>query len=81
MAKAHWGKHCREKNIYWDTTHTFLIVGTIGVGKNMYTAHTLLMGRTIGVGTHSPDTFYTLQDLFQTIGVGTPHNIKRNKFG
>ena len=29
----------KEKNIYWeggDTTHTFLIGGTIGVEKNIY---------------------------------------------
>ena len=57
--------HKKRKPRRGDTAHTFLMGGTIGVGKKYTgggdTAHTLLMGG--------------------TIGVGTPHNIERIKVG
>ena len=86
LAKCAWrvGDTPQKKSILGggDTTHTFLMEGTIRVGsKNKLgggdTAHTLLMGEQLGWGHRTTlkgnmlrnplDTFQTYPDTFQTL--------------
>ena len=65
--ELHRGGHCTEKFVRegGDTTHTFLMSGTNGVG----TPHNFERKHILGGGGHRT----------YVVGVGTPHNIEKNE--